>query len=128
MASSAAATAFSMDSSYFGALGLCLASAALVTASTSLSMLVFLAADMGTTWTPSALDRPSASILSPRRSISSIMFRAMTMGLPVSMSCSERNRFLSRFVASTMLITASGLSWMMKFLDTISSGEYGDSE
>ena len=85
-------------------------------------------ADTGTTLHPRSLESLSTSIWSPSLRTWSIMFSATTVGMPVSMIWRVRKRFLSRFVASTMLMTASGLSLMRKFLETISSGEYGDRE
>ncbi len=58
----------------------------------------------------------------------SIMLSAMTVGMPRSVTWRVRKRFLSRLVASTILMITSGVSSMRKFLDTISSGEYGDRE
>ena len=59
---------------------------------------------------------------------SSIMFSATTIGIPISRSCMVRYRFLSIFVASTILMMAFGLSLRTKLLDTISSLVYGDME
>ena len=98
------------------------------TAATSSLMPSAFSADTGTTLHPSSLESLSTSISSPSLRIWSIMFSAMTVGMPVSRIWRVRKRFLSRFVASTMLMTASGLSFTRKFLETISSGEYGDRE
>mgnify|MGYP007069932401 CR=1 FL=1 len=51
------------------------------------------------------------------------MFNAMTMGVPISINCSERNRFLSMLVASTILMIAFGFSFRTKFRLTSSSLE-----
>ena len=59
---------------------------------------------------------------------SSIMFRAMTMGIPISRSCIVRYRLRSMLVASTMFIIALGLCFSTKSLETSSSLEYGDIE
>ena len=53
---------------------------------------------------------------------SSIMFRASTMGIRISISWRVRYRFRSMLVASTMLMRPSGLWFRMKSRVTISSG------
>ena len=52
------------------------------------------------------------SISSPFFWTASIMLRAMTVGIPVSRIWRVRKRFLSRLVASTMLMMASGFSFI----------------
>ena len=123
MAVSALETSSSMRSSNLSPLGASPFCAAETTASTSSLVPSFLRADMGTTGHPSLLDRASVSMDPPFFLTASIMFRATTVGMPVSSICRVRNRFLSMLVASTMLMTASGLPSIRKFLVTISSGE-----
>ena len=98
-------------------------SAAATAAFTSSSTPSDLRAEMGMTGHPSFSDSFFASTEPPFFLTVSIMFRATTVGMPVSRICRVRKRFLSMLVASTMLITASGLPSSRKFLVTISSGE-----
>ena len=83
---------------------------------------------MGTTGTPSMSSILLMSMAPPFPVISSIMLRATTMGMFISRSCMVRYMFLSMLVASTMFMIAVGLSSRTKFLETISSLEYGDME
>ncbi len=53
----------------------------------------------------------------------SIIFKATTTGIPSSVSCVVKYKFLSMLVASTILIIASGFSSNKYFLAIISSGE-----
>ena len=52
---------------------------------------------------------------------SSIIFKASTIGILISISCSVKYKFLSIFVASTILIIPSGFSFKRKSLVTIYS-------
>ena len=63
---------------------------------------------MGTTGTPNSFSMPFTSTEPPLEVTSSIMFRATTMGMCISNSCTVRYRFRSIFVASTMLMMAVG--------------------
>ncbi len=87
-----------------------------------------LSADIPTTLHPSALESFSVSITVPSLLTVSIMFSAMTVGMPMSSIWLVRYRFLSMFVASTMFIIASGLLSSRKSRETTSSGEYGERE
>ena len=82
----------------------------------------FFTAEMGTTGMPRAWDMPLTSMVPPLADTSSIIFRASTMGMCISMSCSVRYRFRSMLVASTMLMRPSGFWCRMKSRVTISSG------
>ena len=70
-------------------------------------------AETSSTGQPSSLDIFTASILSPFFFTTSIMFRAMTTGMPISMTWVVRYRLRSRLVASTRLTITSGCSSMM---------------
>ena len=83
---------------------------------------------MGTTGTPSSASSPFTSTVLPFARISSIMFRAITMGMPSSISCMVRYKLRSILVASTMLMMPSGLPSIRKSRVTISSLVYGESE
>ena len=76
---------------------------------------------MATTGTPSICSIRLMSMEPPFPLTSSIMFSATTMGMFISRSCIVRYRFLSMFVASTMLMMARGFSFRTKFRETISS-------
>ncbi|MPN26780.1 hypothetical protein SDC9_174205 [bioreactor metagenome] len=87
-----------------------------------------LLADIGTTGIPKWSDSFFTSIELPLAFTSSIMLRAITMGIDNSMSCSVKYRFLSMFVASTILSIKSGCSLRRKSRVTTSSIVYGDNE
>ncbi len=81
------------------------------TASSAASVIpVLFNADMVTTLHPNALESSSVFILSPFFSTTSIIFMAITTGIPSSASWVVRYRFLSRLVPSTMFKIASGRS------------------
>ena len=67
-------------------------------------------ADISTILQPSCLESSAVFILSPFFFTISIMLMAITTGIPSSVSCVVRYRFLSRLVPSIMLSTASGRS------------------
>ena len=67
-------------------------------------------AEMGTTSQPSAFFSCAGSITSPFFWTISIIFTAMTTGIPSSVSCVLRYRFLSMFVPSTIFKITSGFS------------------
>ena len=81
----------------------------------------FLAALMGTTGTPKALDIFWISTEPPLPVSSSIILRATTVGMRSSSSCKVRYKFRSMLVASTMLMIPSGLPPSTKSRVTISS-------
>ena len=101
-ASSTAASNFICDAGAFSV------RAASMAALTTSSMPRPFSAEVGTMGQPSSRDRPSTSILSPFFSTRSIMFSAMTTGIPRFRIWLVRYRLRSRLVASTRLITASG--------------------
>ena len=70
----------------------------------------------------------STSIVVPSFSLMSLLFSATTTGMPSSRSCVVKNRLLLRFVASTMLMIASGCSSRTNSLVIPSSGVNGDME
>ena len=88
----------------------------------------FFTAEMGTTGIPSSASSSLILIDPPFADSSSIMFKASTIGMLSSISCSVRYRLRSMFVASTMLMIAVGFSLMRKSRVTTSSLEYGESE
>ena len=67
-------------------------------------------ADISTILQPNCLESSAVFILSPFFFTISIMLMAITTGIPSSVSCVVRYRFLSRLVPSIMLSTASGRS------------------
>ena len=67
-------------------------------------------AEISTTLQPSCCESWLMLIWSPLLRTMSIMFTAMTTGMPSSVSCVVRYRLRSRFVPSTMLRMASGRS------------------
>ena len=67
-------------------------------------------AEISTTGTPSFSCKALASILSPFFLTTSLIFKATTTGTSISKICVVKYKFLSKFVASTMLITQSGFS------------------
>ena len=67
-------------------------------------------AEISTTLQPSCCESSLMLIWSPLLRTMSIMFTAMTTGMPSSVSCVVRYRLRSRFVPSTMLRMASGRS------------------
>ena len=71
---------------------------------------VSFSAEISYTGQPSVLDSCSILIVSPFLRTRSIILTAMTTGTPTSKSCVVRYKFLSRFVPSTILRMASGLS------------------
>ena len=81
----------------------------------------FLLAEMGTTGMPSASSRHFISMLPPEAVTSSIIFSASTIGSPNSITWSVKYRLRSMLVASTMLMTASGLPCIRKSRVTTSS-------
>ena len=107
------------NSQYFATLRAC---------SISSSIPWFFAAEIGITGTPSSASKPFISMLPPLSATSSIMFKAITIGIFSSRSCIVKNKFLSIFAASTIFIIPSGFSWSIKSLVTISSLLYGESE
>ena len=86
------------------------------------------AAQMGTTGTPSVCAIFCTSILPPFPVSSSIMLSARTVGTRSVRSCRVKYRLRSRFVASTMLMIPSGFWLRIKSRVTISSAVYGRSE
>lgn len=88
----------------------------------------FFTALMGTTGMPRAALSFSTSTVPPLARSSSIMLRARTVGTCSSRSWRVRYRLRSIFVASTILMMASGFSWMIKSFVTISSCVYGRRE
>ena len=74
------------------------------------------------------IERRSTSILIPRFSNKSAIFKAMTTGTPVSISCVVRYKFLSMLVASTKSMITSGFSFSKKSRLTTSSNVYGERE
>ena len=69
-------------------------------------------AEISTTLQPNCLDSSAVLIWSPFFSTTSIMLTATTTGMPSSVSCVVRYRFLSRFVPSIIFKMASGRSLM----------------
>ena len=67
-------------------------------------------AEISMTGTPSLLSNAFASIVSPFFLTTSLIFKATTTGTSISSNCVVKYKFLSKFVASTMLITQSGFS------------------
>ena len=86
--------------------------AASIAASAASIMPVPFSAEISTTLQPSAFESPSVLILSPFFLTTSIMLMATTTGIPSSVSCVVRYRFLSRLVPSIILRIASGRSLM----------------
>ena len=115
------ATAFSTGSAYVRGSGAGGGSASIRLMSSA--MPVCFRALTVTTGQPSWRLRAAVSMRMPRCSSKSHMFRATTMGRPVSMSWELRYRLRSRLVASTTLIIMSGLSSSRYWRDTTSSGE-----
>ena len=62
----------------------------------------------------SSASSPFTSTVLPLARISSIMFSAITMGMPSSISCMVRYKLRSMLVASTMLMMPSGLPSIKK--------------
>ena len=102
--------------------------ATFIACSTSSSIPSFFAADIGITGIPKAASKPFMSILPPLLCTSSIIFKAITIGILSCISCIVRYKFRSMFVASTIFIIPSGFWLSIKSLVTISSLLYGDSE
>ena len=69
-------------------------------------------AEISTTGHPSSLDNSLIWILSPFFSTISIMLTATTTGIPSSVNCVVKYKFLSRFVPSTIFKIAFGRSWI----------------
>ena len=67
-------------------------------------------ADISITLHPKAPDNSAVLILSPFFSTTSIILMAITTGMPSSVSCVVRYKFLSRFVPSIIFRIASGRS------------------
>ena len=88
----------------------------------------FFNAEIGITGTPNIASILLISIEPPLPLNSSIMLRAITIGTCISRSWTVKYKFLSMFVASTMLIMALGFSFKIKCLEIISSPLYGDIE
>ena len=84
--------------------------AAVTTFFTTASSPVPFRAEISVSSHPSLLASLSVCILSPAFSTTSIMFTAMTTGMPSSVIWVDRYRFLSILVPSTILMIASGLS------------------
>ena len=89
--------------------------------STSSSMPSFLAAEMGSTGMPSMRSISFTRTVPPLLRISSIMFRASTMGVSSSISCMVRYRLRSMLPASTMLMMPWGCCSKINSRLTISS-------
>ena len=85
-------------------------------------------AEVSITGHPRMSDNLFKSILSPFFSTMSIIFNAITVGMPSSNICVVKYKFLSILDASTILIIASGLSSIIKLRVTTSSRVYGDKE
>ena len=79
---------------------------------------------VGTTGMPIILPKSSYLKSMSFSFSSSNMFSAITTLMSMSMSCVVRNRFRSRFDASSTFTTMSGFFSMMCFLTYSSSGEY----
>ena len=88
----------------------CFCCASATAFSAAFSIPVPFRAEIGTTSQPSFFPSLSICTLSPLLSTISIILTAMTTGIPSSMICVERYRFLSILVPSTILMIASGLS------------------
>ena len=84
--------------------------AASIAASAASIMPVPFKAEISTTLQPSSRESSSVLILSPFFFTTSIMLMATTTGIPSSVNCVVRYRFLSRFVPSMMFKIASGRS------------------
>ncbi len=67
-------------------------------------------AEISTTLQPNCLDSSAVLIWSPFFSTASIMLTATTTGMPSSVSCVVKYKFLSKFVPSTRFRIASGRS------------------
>ena len=87
-----------------------LAFAAAIAFFTATSMPVPFSAEISHASQPSFALNLSTCILSPDFSTRSDMLTAITTGIPSSMICVDRYRFLSIFVPSMILMIASGLS------------------
>ena len=70
----------------------------------------FFNADISHTGTPKAFDNSATLIISPFFLTESIILSATTTGISISKICVVKYKFLSRFVASIILITQSGFS------------------
>ncbi len=80
-------------------------------AASAASMIPFpFRAEISTTLQPKALDSSPVLILSPFFSTTSIILMATTTGMPSSVSCVVRYKFLSKFVPSMIFKIASGRS------------------
>ena len=73
------------------------------------------------TGTPNSSSIRLTSMVPPLDATSSIMFSAITVGIPISSICMVRYRLRSIFMASTMLMMAFGFSFSTKLRDTSSS-------
>ena len=102
--------------------------ATLIASSTTSSRPFPFNADVSTIGQFNNIERRSTSILIPRFSNKSAIFKAMTTGTPVSISCVVRYKFLSMFVASTKSMITSGFSFNKKSRLTTSSNVYGERE
>ena len=95
---------------------LCTATAALFFCASSIAFLVAFSipvsfsAEISITGQPSFSYTMTRSLLSPFSFTRSIMLTAMTTGIPSSISCVLRYKFLSMLVPSTRFRIASGLS------------------
>ena len=67
-----------------------------------------LAAETGTTLTPSLFSSSAMSIVIPHASNRSTMFKATITGISASSTCVAKNRLRLKLVASTTMITRSG--------------------
>ena len=77
------------------------------------SIPIFLTADNGTTLTPKIFSNLSTSISIPKLLAKSILFKANNRLTPISINCKVRYKFLSKAVASTILTTKSGFSFII---------------
>ena len=75
------------------------------------SMFLFFKAEISTTLHCKISDNLSASIKSLFFSTTSIMLRAAISGIPISLNCVARYKFLSIFDASITSIITSGFSF-----------------
>ena len=73
-------------------------------------MFVSRSAEISTTGRPIRFSSSCSSISSPLFSSTSVIFSATTIGISTSKSCVVKYKFLSKFVASTILIIQSGRS------------------
>ena len=89
---------------------------------------VFFSAEVSMIGQPSFLDSAFTSMLMPFFFRRSHIFKAITTGIPVSISCVVRYRLRSMLVASTKSTMTSGFSFKIKSRVTTSSSVYGERE